>query len=155
MNTQEARHAMVNGKRVATRVGLSGIYWYCNGQAFVWHGADGRESMDATLPDRDDWYVVEDEKPKFRECEITRVSGIPCCKIGGRTSDVYELAVHPDFAGFLMPGKKKEVMGLFQRPDGPDGGLWMFVSRESLESGTFVPVDPTECKVLLRRRDDT
>jgi len=160
MNTQQGRHAMVDGKRVA--------HGDCEeGEQFLFHcerffqapcpcGRNPEHSMarvDA-LPERDDWYVVEEEeKPKFRECAIAvRGEGdyaLTCFQ--GKIAGAYMWETltaglgPPDFAGILMPDGLN-VVGLFEDIDGVP---YQNCLLSELKSGHVKPVDLTKCKVLL------
>ena len=166
MNTQEARHAMLDGKRTALPDWVTGSYAYYENGQFIHHviGEPSPEEDDETplnssswLESHDDWYVVEDEKPKFRECKIRLGKNDHMLRFDmpyGDGTCVEPFSVchdHPDVAGILMPDGLN-VIGLFEDIDGVYDDECLL---SDLKSGHMNPVDLTQCKVLLRRRDDT
>ena len=139
---------MVDGKRVA--------HGDCEeGEQFLFHcerffqapcpcGRNPEHSMarvDA-LPERDDWYVVEEEEAKLLDYEIYRAGTGELCCIGMRLLTM--LATRP-VAGIVMPDGLN-VVGLFEDIDGVP---YQNCLLSELKSGHVKPVDLTKCKVLL------
>jgi len=164
MNTHQARHAMLDGKRVGARGDQEPDRWwfYDRDAERIMHHVEGHvDSYAQPMAETHDYYIVEDKpEPKFRECEIT-----------SRTDDediwlaydidptysppLYEAMGHPDFAGILMPDGKtvEQALPVYEKPSRP-GEYYEVAERDELEDGSVVVVDLAKCKVLLRRRDE-
>ena len=159
MDTQQARHAMVDGKRCAYPDADGGrrIHRFQDERFQRLKGWSVWETL-TILGDRDDWYVLEEdrEKPGFRECAVTaewrhadEYKTLGFTGAAGGWRPLLEVLRIPDFAGILM-ADGEAVIGLFEYTVGGKTCYIDEVELKDLKSGYAKPVDLTKCKVLLR-----